>query len=508
MSIIEQTTKLLLTQFKGSSINPALLAYYTSDMKKIDDAYTSVDGRLSALETSSSDYADRLTSLETWKNDTVNPTLTEYDNRLDTIEAVIETVSTANIDALTERVDALEHKVEANSEHIITLNGNVEALSDAVTAIQRVDNEQNNRLTTVERKVSALEECCEEVRGTLSDHNTRITNNATAISGLDTRLTEDEALIRANAEDITILANQVETNANNINRILDDIPIDDIINAVSRIDALETLCGDESLTTTAQNLTGAINELDEDITEINSDLSSVSERVTTVEGKVEALEEKVGSATLTTTAQDLCGAVNELDAELATLGGLPSDVANLSNRVATAESNVAGLSTRMDSTDITISSIQSDIDTLDGKVSQAETDIAGIKALDGDGQLDTTAQNFTDAINELNQNLGIVSGNITAKGLLFTFQKQNSWCRCVISGTLTEAISDGVSWASVVPSDFRPSAIAHSAGIAPMDINNSALSIQFSIDGGIVANSGVGTLSIGSLISQQMYYPC
>lgn len=50
MSIIEQTTKLLLTQFKGSSIKPAFLEYYTADMKKLDDYAIGADARLSALE--------------------------------------------------------------------------------------------------------------------------------------------------------------------------------------------------------------------------------------------------------------------------------------------------------------------------------------------------------------------------------------------------------------------------------------------------------------------------
>ena len=39
MAIIERTSNLNLTQFRGSSIKPAILDYYTSDMLKIDNAF-------------------------------------------------------------------------------------------------------------------------------------------------------------------------------------------------------------------------------------------------------------------------------------------------------------------------------------------------------------------------------------------------------------------------------------------------------------------------------------
>ena len=456
MSIIERTTNLLLTQFKGSSINPAYLEYYTSDMKKIDDAYASVDGRLSTLETASRDYADRLTSLETWKTEVVTPTLTEYDNRLDAIEAVIATVSTANIDALTERVNALEHKVEANSAQIITLNGNVEALSSAVTNIQRVDEEQGGRLTVLESKVSTLEECCTEVRTTLTAYDARITTNANNISALDTRLTADEALISANAQDITILANQVQTNANNINRILNDIPIDDIINAVSRITALETLCGDDTLTTTAQTLTGAVNELVSSISSTDSDLTTLASRVTTNETDISNLKTKVGTAVLTTTAPDLSGAVNELDSGLSALSGLPTDVSNLTTRVGTAEGNITGIDNR--------------VTVLEGAITSGST-------------------------------------SLTARGLTFSFMKKNGWCICDISGTTDTAIADGDTWSEVVPAGYIPSVTIASAGVVPIDINNSLLSIKFTNTTGVISSNCVATISIGTTIKHRIAYP-
>ena len=99
------------------------------------------------------------------------------------------------------------------------------------------------------------------------------------------------------------------------------------------IAALEVQNGSEQLTTTAQTLSGAVNELDADINGSNgidsrlttvetnqtadeSTLSTAVANLSTVTGKVSALETQNGSAVLTTTAQTLSGAVNELDDDI------------------------------------------------------------------------------------------------------------------------------------------------------------------------------------------------
>lgn len=65
----------------------------------------------------------------------------------------------------------------------------------------------------------------------------------------------------------------------------------------ARVTALEDQCGSETLTTTAQTLSGAVNELDDDL------------------GDAETL---LGSEALTTTAQTVTGAINELDGAVGT----------------------------------------------------------------------------------------------------------------------------------------------------------------------------------------------
>lgn len=103
----------------------------------------------------------------------------------------------------------------------------------------------------------------------------------------------------------------------------------------SDIANLEIQNGSETLTTTAQTLSGAVNELDADTGDLNTRLTTAEGKITadegvlstavnnisTLSGKVSGLETKVGSAVLTTTASDCSGAINELDAEDGVLAG-------------------------------------------------------------------------------------------------------------------------------------------------------------------------------------------
>lgn len=512
MSIIEHTTKLGLHLFNGSSINPAILEYYTADMQLIDDAFIGADNRLSALESASEDYASRLTSLETWKRDTVDPTLSNYETRISAIESVIETVSTANIDALTLRVDALEEKVEANSQHILTINGEITAINNSVTALQTMDTEQNARLDALESKVSILEECCEEVRTTLTDHNNRINTNAADIAALDIRVTANEGNIEANAQDIVILANQVRTNSEKINQILEDIPIQDILNAVTRIDALEALCGNDALETTAQTLTGAVNELLADNGNLSSSIAILDGEMDNAQVAIQNLENLVGNTPLITTAQNVTDAINELEDEISTLSGIPATVTLLNQRVSTMETTVAGISTRMDGVDSRCVAIENKL---------------------GSATLDTTAQDVSGAVNELKADVDINAGNISTmntalsgaiddidaletleagsnatasdSGLLFSFTKRGNVCKITIAGTLDSAISDGDVLNNIVPSGYVSYGNVFTHPNARLDINNSLLSFELN-GSNVTVHSGAGTLAVGTVIYQTEVY--
>ena len=110
---------------------------------------------------------------------------------------------------------------------------------------------------------------------------------------------------------------------------------DSAVSEGGRITALETQNGNTPLETTAQTLSGAVNEINTAVGGIDTRLTTAEGKIvgdestlatavgniSTLSGKVSALETKVGSAVLTTTASDCSGAINELDAEDGVLGG-------------------------------------------------------------------------------------------------------------------------------------------------------------------------------------------
>lgn len=195
MAIYTQTDFLKLTKYSGQ--RSELQTVITEDHEKIDTFTSSINERMEA------------------------------------VEDVIETVSTANIDALTERVDALEHKVNAQGEQLDTLNTLLDEHTDEL-----VDHE--SRIKALEESQEVQDELIDELETATADLKTQQDINTSSISALATRLTADEVLINANSEDITILAQQVQTNAENINRIFDDIPVDDLVELSERVTAVET----------------------------------------------------------------------------------------------------------------------------------------------------------------------------------------------------------------------------------------------------------------------------
>ena len=392
MSILDKTTNLELTQYGGSPVKAQLYANYNSDMQKIDAGYAELKGeidgtnglgeRVSALETSittidgkaddavatandaksTADGMDaRVTAVEgdvsdlkTWKNDTVDPTLSAYDSRLDAIELVIETVSTANINDLIARMDALEQKVDANTQAIDTLNDNLISAVDRIEDLESGLGTTNANLNALSNRVSVLEDCCTSVRETLADHNTRINKNASDISALDARLTRDETNIAGNASDITILATQNNTQAGQIDDLYskyNSLDPSSPTNLYARVQTLEDTVGNEPLQTVAQTVTGAINELFGHATDVDADevdydntnsglvatdvqgaIDEVVGTIGTEDARIEALETTVGGAGsgLVKDVSDNASAIGTLETTVGdNNSGLVKDVADL-----------------------------------------------------------------------------------------------------------------------------------------------------------------------------------
>ena len=410
MSIISRTPNMGLTQWDGDiAIRAGLYSRYNLDMSAIDTGFHTLDeaingeeglvARVTALETSVGEISDkadnavataneaketadgmsdrvtavegRLDAYDLWKVD-VDNTLTAYDGRLDAIEEVIETVSTANINDLIARMDALEQKVDANTQSIDTLNDNLIGAVNRITDLEAGLGTTNANLNALTGRVSLLEGCCEDVRTTLADHNSRINQNAGDISALDARLTRDETNIAGNASDITILATQNNTQAGQIDDLYQKYNALDPASPsslISRVTTLEGVVGDTPLQTTAQTVTGAINELlgqttDVDADEVEYDNSTSGMTATDVQGaidelhgdasvegaRIDALETVVGGAGsgLVKDVSDISTSVGALETTVGdSNSGLVKDVADLGTSVGALETtvgdNTAGL---------------------------------------------------------------------------------------------------------------------------------------------------------------------
>lgn len=206
MAIYNVTDFLALSKYSGQA--PELLKRITADNEKIDTFTSSINERMEA------------------------------------VEAVIDTVSTQNIDDIEERVDALEEKVEVNAEHIAL---NAEFIEANTTSIS----DHETRIVSLEESQEVQDELISELESLTETQGEQISINTTSISALETRLTEDEQNIQGNAQDITILATQVNTNAENIRRILHDIPVNDLVELDERVDALEAFNANSEVQTIA-----------------------------------------------------------------------------------------------------------------------------------------------------------------------------------------------------------------------------------------------------------------
>ena len=265
MSILNKTPNLELTQFEGNLDKVAVIySRYNSDMLKLDNSFGEVFATSEQLRQEVGTYSDRISTLET-EMGTVNNTLVAYDERLDNIEVVIETVSTQYVQDLRDRLTALEAKVDDNTNDINSLNDRMATLTSRITYAEKDIVDTNARIDVVDGRVTTLEGCCEDVRGILTEHDARITANAGEISGIKNRLDIAENNIAGNSRDIQTIATQNETQSAQIAELYERTELlepHEIRVLEDRVDALESEVGDlDNLNTEHKdNLVEAINE--------------------------------------------------------------------------------------------------------------------------------------------------------------------------------------------------------------------------------------------------------
>lgn len=100
-----------------------------------------------------------------------------------------------------------------------------------------------------------------------------------------------------------------------------------------------------------EKIDAALHNIAEAVGTSAADITALTGRVTTEEGKVSALETQNGSDVLVTTAQTLSGAINELknvnDTQSSTLSAHTSSIDNLVSRMTTAETALSTAETKI-----------------------------------------------------------------------------------------------------------------------------------------------------------------
>lgn len=228
------------------------------------------------------------------------------------------------------------------------------------------------------------------------------------------------------------------------------------------IAALQSQNGSEVLTTVAQTISGAVNELDADTADLQS-------RVTIVEGKIVADESTL--ATTVTNVSTLAGKVSALEVQAGnevlqtTSATLSGAVNELKAEIDGTAGGAAGLSERLTS---------------------AEADISDIKTQNGNATLITTAQTLSGAINELAQ-----GGGSTPSASAVSYDNITSGLSATnVQAAIDEVVGDIPSTASAVPYVNTTSGL-------------SAANVQSAIDE--LATSGSNASGLGTRVNITSY---
>lgn len=273
MSILNQTELLHLTQFSGNLDDMSYLySIYNSDMAKIEEYVGGIGSGIDeaieemrtdiatfeasvnstvadltdsfqALSDNVATYDGRLTTLETCCTD-VQTVLTEYDSRLDTLEATVESLSPQYVADLRERLSAVEQKVDTNATMIASLNSDINYLQSLITVLQDRCTTIEGRVSVTESDIAELQSCCETVQATLVSLQSQITSNDSDIADLQSRMSTAENNIQGNSQDITTVTTQTNVNTSDIaelKEIIQDFNPEGLEAIVNRLEALESV---------------------------------------------------------------------------------------------------------------------------------------------------------------------------------------------------------------------------------------------------------------------------
>lgn len=118
--------------------------------------------------------------------------------------------------------------------------------------------------------------------------------------------------------------------------------------------------------------------------------------------------------------------------------------------------------------------------------------------------IDTALHGLQEDIDAID--VSVSTTTLTAKGLTFAFTKKGGWCHVRITGTLTDAITNGAVWSETVPIGYVPQYEAVASPTFPADINNSVLGISMSSAGAIQADCVISPIASGNTIDMSCVY--
>ena len=443
MSIIDYTERLKLTQYTGNSIMPQFMRNYNSDMAKIDayfDSYEEginqtisemqgdianfeerVTNDFEALTVEVETYSERITTLETCCSD-VNTVLSNYGSRLNSIELVIDTVSTQNIDDIIARVDALENKVNTNSTEIGTLQHDLGEAVDRIGEIEHTIVLHATDITNLGNRVTVLENCCTEVRATLAEYDVRIRQNASDIDALEDRLTRDETNIAGNAADIVILSQQTAVNTQDIQDLKDAF---DTLDPQSALSVVRQVAINTENITNLQSATSAnstsITNLTTRVTGDEETMSAQGARISTLEAEfaeIDNWQSAIDAATaaaqqatsdvaamqsdVTAIEGDITGIQSDISALQSADTALGTRVTTLEGKEATVESNLSALDARVTANEGSITNIQSTIHDDEAGLASAVSRIGALETQNGNVDISAVGSSVTDAVDKVN----------------------------------------------------------------------------------------------------------
>lgn len=277
---------------------------------------------------------------------------------------------TANLKALTTRVNSLENTV---TSHTSTIGKASDAMAgtDAtglfarIEALEAVDTSLDGRLDTAETDITNLKSADTRIEG-------KVDKNTNDIAGL-------KSTTGTLSTDLTNLTNRVTTAEDDIDQLQSDV--DDVNEALG-------LSGDSSSQNTAF---GRIKKLEEtdlthtikikaaaDKADANAtDISGLKDRMTIAEGNISTnttaisnLQEQIGSG------KGLTGRIESLEENMSTA---KSDITTLKSDLGKAQATIEGHTTKLGELENGISKNASDITNLTGKVNTNITNITNLQ---------------------------------------------------------------------------------------------------------------------------------